>query len=570
MKRKNRFDTFDAAAARGPFDECPMLELGTDPQLHLSRNDRPQPFFLICEQDCVVAQMSGTARIEFRGSSVNYFDLQMGDYAYVPGGTPHRIVPKGECVNLRYKAADPGLEAVAWYSPKTSEEIARVTWNCLEELPQEGYLRACRAFNDNVKMRTCPTTGEVLPPIDLAAFRWETLAPEIRQADADEKPNLNEEALVRLSEHKRRPVRTEIPAPPASRVPLKNNVYDYARTATAALSPLFPYFDEGSIVTCVTLQDLKGRGARGYFVHINTVQEVNVCWGVRGLAHLKTGTAVVGTLTHPVGDKPGQLPDPSTIVMPVITQRQAVGLPQTEAVLFMCDKCGEENLRYDYNANDFPDVLKGKTDPQIIGLPTISQSSAGAERYNNSNRTCRKCGHVSETFPAGYWGWDEYRRRTNVVVEAREMMMAAAASAAAGAAGQKPQAAKSETLASAATTAAISADHEFKPTNFAPSEIKEGQAKRAVIDGIELAVYNFGGTFYATEGFCTHGRAHLGGGYMDGPLIECRMHSGTFDVRTGKAVGAPCTVDLKTYSVRVEGDRIQVAVPRKVAAPQPA
>jgi len=170
MRRKNRFETYVEAASRGPFDECPMMEIGIDPQLHLSRNDRPQPFFLICEQDCVIAQMSGTARVEFRNSSANYFDLQLGDFVYVPGGTPHRIVPKTESIHLRYKAAEAGLEAVAWYSPKTNEEIARVTWDCASELPQEGYLRAWRAFNADEKMRTCPTTGAVLPPMLLSTI----------------------------------------------------------------------------------------------------------------------------------------------------------------------------------------------------------------------------------------------------------------------------------------------------------------------------------------------------------------------------------------------------------------
>ena len=51
MPRKNRFSTFEEAATRGAFDEFPMLEIGIDPQLHLSRNSIAQPFFLMCEQE---------------------------------------------------------------------------------------------------------------------------------------------------------------------------------------------------------------------------------------------------------------------------------------------------------------------------------------------------------------------------------------------------------------------------------------------------------------------------------------------------------------------------------------
>src|ERR1700756_1908813 len=104
MRRKNRFETYKEAASRGNYDEMPMLELGIDPQLHLSRNSVAQPFFLICEQDTMLAQMAGEARVEFRAGPVRYFDMAVGDFVYVPAGTPHRILPKTESVHLRYKA----------------------------------------------------------------------------------------------------------------------------------------------------------------------------------------------------------------------------------------------------------------------------------------------------------------------------------------------------------------------------------------------------------------------------------------------------------------------------------
>jgi nitrite reductase/ring-hydroxylating ferredoxin subunit len=97
------------------------------------------------------------------------------------------------------------------------------------------------------------------------------------------------------------------------------------------------------------------------------------------------------------------------------------------------------------------------------------------------------------------------------------------------------------------------------------ADVPEGEIVRAEIAGKEIAIYNVGGAFFATEGLCTHGYASLAEGYLDDHVVECRMHGGTFDVRTGKAVSAPCTVDLKTYAVKVEGDRLLIAVPREVA-----
>lgn len=66
--------------------------------------------------------------------------------------------------------------------------------------------------------------------------------------------------------------------------------------------------------------------------------------------------------------------------------------------------------------------------------------------------------------------------------------------------------------------------------------------------------------FFATDGFCTHERAHLAEGLVMGDIIECPKHNGRFDYRTGAAKGAPVCVDLRTYPVRVEGGKVLIAV----------
>jgi Rieske Fe-S protein len=42
-------------------------------------------------------------------------------------------------------------------------------------------------------------------------------------------------------------------------------------------------------------------------------------------------------------------------------------------------------------------------------------------------------------------------------------------------------------------------------------------------------------------------------GWLDGDVIECPLHGGRFEVKTGKGLGAPITCDLKTFPVRIEG-----------------
>ena len=66
--------------------------------------------------------------------------------------------------------------------------------------------------------------------------------------------------------------------------------------------------------------------------------------------------------------------------------------------------------------------------------------------------------------------------------------------------------------------------------------------------------------YYATDGLCTHERVHLAGGFVMDHIIECPKHNGRFDFTTGKAQAAPVCVDIKTYAVKVEGDRVMIRV----------
>jgi nitrite reductase/ring-hydroxylating ferredoxin subunit len=74
----------------------------------------------------------------------------------------------------------------------------------------------------------------------------------------------------------------------------------------------------------------------------------------------------------------------------------------------------------------------------------------------------------------------------------------------------------------------------------------------------DIALFNLAGEFYAIGGICTHGAARLAAGYIEGELIECPQHGGTFEIKTGRAVDYPCTVNVKKYDVRVEGDEVLI------------
>lgn len=66
--------------------------------------------------------------------------------------------------------------------------------------------------------------------------------------------------------------------------------------------------------------------------------------------------------------------------------------------------------------------------------------------------------------------------------------------------------------------------------------------------------------FYATDGLCTHEAFHLADGLVMDTIIECPKHNGRFDYTTGEAKGAPVCVNLKTYPVKVENDRVFIDI----------
>jgi nitrite reductase/ring-hydroxylating ferredoxin subunit len=80
------------------------------------------------------------------------------------------------------------------------------------------------------------------------------------------------------------------------------------------------------------------------------------------------------------------------------------------------------------------------------------------------------------------------------------------------------------------------------------------------IRGVPLAVYEVGGACFVTLDRCTHAEARLSEGYLEGFLIECPLHQGLFDIRTGEAKGPPCTEAVRTLAVRREGEDLLVSL----------
>lgn len=74
-----------------------------------------------------------------------------------------------------------------------------------------------------------------------------------------------------------------------------------------------------------------------------------------------------------------------------------------------------------------------------------------------------------------------------------------------------------------------------------------------------VALYNVDGKYFATSNVCTHAVAMLTDGFLEDDQIECPMHGGMFNVRTGEPTHFPCVEALATYPVEVRDGDVFVA-----------
>lgn len=91
-------------------------------------------------------------------------------------------------------------------------------------------------------------------------------------------------------------------------------------------------------------------------------------------------------------------------------------------------------------------------------------------------------------------------------------------------------------------------------------DIDEEELIRFDYEDKSFCIYHTASGFYASDGYCTHERQHLEWGFVVDEVIECPLHQGRFDIRSGKALSAPVCVDLKTYPVKIEDGDVFINV----------
>jgi nitrite reductase/ring-hydroxylating ferredoxin subunit len=95
------------------------------------------------------------------------------------------------------------------------------------------------------------------------------------------------------------------------------------------------------------------------------------------------------------------------------------------------------------------------------------------------------------------------------------------------------------------------------------SEVPTGKMKMFKVGEKEYLIANVNCNYYAIENRCTHARADLSQGSLEGNIVTCPKHKSRFDVTTGKVVSGPKMLfihpeinDEPSYEVKVEDNAI--------------
>lgn len=91
------------------------------------------------------------------------------------------------------------------------------------------------------------------------------------------------------------------------------------------------------------------------------------------------------------------------------------------------------------------------------------------------------------------------------------------------------------------------------------SDLNPGEVMYVEVGSDPVALINLDGSFYALSDICTHQDASLSDGEVIGDEIECPLHGGAFEIKTGLPANFPVVVPVETYEVKVEGDVVYAA-----------
>jgi nitrite reductase/ring-hydroxylating ferredoxin subunit len=81
----------------------------------------------------------------------------------------------------------------------------------------------------------------------------------------------------------------------------------------------------------------------------------------------------------------------------------------------------------------------------------------------------------------------------------------------------------------------------------------------AAVNGKQVVIFKFAGSFIATPAICPHAGGPLCDAVIEGESLACAWHGYNFSLRTGECDDDP-DLHMERYEVRIEGDDVLVKV----------
>jgi len=90
------------------------------------------------------------------------------------------------------------------------------------------------------------------------------------------------------------------------------------------------------------------------------------------------------------------------------------------------------------------------------------------------------------------------------------------------------------------------------------ADFPPGSVRTCEVEGVQVAVFNLGGRYYAIENVCSHEAEMLSDGKVEGDEIVCPRHGAHFSISTGGALSPPAYEPVPTFPVRIADGIVQV------------
>lgn len=91
-------------------------------------------------------------------------------------------------------------------------------------------------------------------------------------------------------------------------------------------------------------------------------------------------------------------------------------------------------------------------------------------------------------------------------------------------------------------------------------DFSEGEPVAMVAGNRPVAIFRLGDEVFGLHDLCSHGHARLSEGYVEDGCVECPLHQGLVDIRTGAPRCAPITEPVQCFPIRIVDGHVEIQV----------